>query len=67
MFKRKKDMFSIKHLLHIDSNINLVYKGISTIEGLQGWWTSNASGSTVINEVIHFHFSPNKFFKMKAI
>lgn len=49
-------MQRIIHNFPIHSNPESVYKAISTIEGLNGWWSDTIGGSTAVNEVIDFKF-----------
>ncbi len=35
---------------------NEVYKALSTIEGLAGWWTTNTLGDSKVDGVIQFRF-----------
>jgi uncharacterized protein YndB with AHSA1/START domain len=35
-----------------------VYRALTTIEGLSGWWTTTTEGETGAGGVIHFHFGP---------
>jgi uncharacterized protein YndB with AHSA1/START domain len=47
---------SIKHLFHINAKRNDVFKAISTIEGLSGWWTTKTSGKAGKGDIIQFRF-----------
>jgi uncharacterized protein YndB with AHSA1/START domain len=38
------------------STVADVYKALTTIEGLSGWWTTNTQGDTEVGGVIHFRF-----------
>jgi len=33
-----------------------VYRGLTTLAGLQGWWTRDCDGSAAVGETIHFRF-----------
>ncbi|TND07225.1 MAG: Activator of Hsp90 ATPase 1 family protein [Bacteroidetes bacterium] len=58
--------YSIKHLFHINAKPGDVYKAISSIEGLQNWWTIETSGNTEQNRIIHFRFGANGGPDMKV-
>ena len=60
-------MYSIKHAFHINAPQEMVYEKLSTIKGLQGWWTVHTSGSTILNEIITFEFPPHFMNKMEVI
>jgi len=60
-------MYSLDHYLHINAEINKVYEAITTIDGLQSWWTTFTSGSTKLNEIINFDFPPNFYNKMEVV
>ena len=47
---------AIKHLFHIDAPRSDVFNAISTIDGLQNWWTRATSGDAKDNGVIQFRF-----------
>lgn len=49
-------MASIKHLLHIATPEETVYKALTTIEGLSNWWTTQVSGGTNEGDTITFKF-----------
>ena len=38
-----------------------VYKALTTIEGLSGWWTSNTQGESKVGGVIQFRFGAGGF------
>ena len=59
-------MFSINHLLYIDVAIPCVYRALTSISGLQHWWTEETSGSTDLNEVIEFRFGDSGYIAMKV-
>lgn len=40
------------------SSLDDVYKALTTIEGLSGWWTINTEGESKVGGVIQFHFGP---------
>jgi uncharacterized protein YndB with AHSA1/START domain len=47
---------SIKFLFHIAASRADVYKALSTIEGLAGWWTTDTKGDTNPGGTIQFRF-----------
>jgi uncharacterized protein YndB with AHSA1/START domain len=49
-------MPAIKQLLHINAPQQKVYDAISTINGLQNWWTVQTAGKDVVGETISFRF-----------
>ena len=59
-------MYSIKHLYHIDALNEEVYKALTTIEGLQRWWTTQTTGDTTLQGVIKFRFGERYFNHMKV-
>ncbi len=50
-------MVNIKHRIGIKAPVEKVYKALTTIEGLAGWWTADTSGNASMGEDIHFRFS----------
>jgi uncharacterized protein YndB with AHSA1/START domain len=59
-------MFSIKHLYHIEASLEDVYKALTTIDGLQQWWTEQTSGNTELHGEIEFRFGVKYFNIMKV-
>lgn len=49
-------MADILHRVGIKSSSDQVYKALSTIEGLSGWWTTSTSGGSRVGEAINFRF-----------
>jgi uncharacterized protein YndB with AHSA1/START domain len=49
-------MPAIKHLLHINASQQKVYEAISSINGLQNWWTVQTSGTDSDGGTISFRF-----------
>tara|TARA_B100001057_G_scaffold439044_1_gene471947 strand:- start:160 stop:594 length:435 start_codon:yes stop_codon:yes gene_type:complete len=47
---------TIYHLLHINAPINRVFDAITSIEELKLWYTTEAQGSSKLNEIIEFKF-----------
>ncbi len=50
-------MVNIKHRVGIKAPVEKVYKALSTIEGLAGWWTADTSGTSAMGENIIFRFA----------
>jgi len=49
-------MTHFQHSLAIAAAPATVFAALSTIEGLQGWWTEDCDGSTRSDGIIHFRF-----------
>jgi uncharacterized protein YndB with AHSA1/START domain len=50
-------MVDILHKVGIkSSSLNDVYKALTTLEGLSGWWTTNTQGKSDVGGVIQFRF-----------
>ena len=49
-------MTAIKQLFHIDAKRSDVYKALTTINGLQNWWTIQTEGQSELNGIIKFRF-----------
>jgi uncharacterized protein YndB with AHSA1/START domain len=47
---------SIRHLFHIDAPRQKVFDAISTIDGLNKWWTVQTSGDASKGGIIRFRF-----------
>ncbi len=57
-------MADILHKIRIEAPVEKVFEAITTLKGLQGWWTkwtSFVSGQGDIGSVIRFGFGDNKF------
>lgn len=50
-------MVYIKHRMGIKAPIEKVYKALTSIEGLAGWWTADTTGSAAMGENIMFRFT----------
>ncbi|WP_160114636.1 SRPBCC domain-containing protein [Aquimarina sp. AU474] len=57
--------YSIKHLFHIDAPKQVVFKAISSIEGLSNWWTIQTKGETHLGGTIQFDFGETVGPKME--
>jgi uncharacterized protein YndB with AHSA1/START domain len=49
----------ILHSVAIKSPADEVYRALTTIEGLSGWWTTDTQGDAGAGGVIHFRFGAN--------
>ena len=49
-------MPEINHLVGIRGSLDEIYAAISTVEGLQNWWTADTSGSSELGGIIRFRF-----------
>ena len=47
---------AIKHLFHINAKRSDVFKAISSIEGLQHWWTAATTGDPAKDGIMQFRF-----------
>ena len=59
-------MAAITHLFHIDAPREKVFLAVSTINGLQQWWTEQTSGSDKIGGVIEFRFGGRGFVDFRV-
>ncbi len=59
-------MAAIKHLFHINAPREKVYKALSTIDGLAGWWTKDTTGESKVGGVIDFRFGGHGVNTMKV-
>jgi uncharacterized protein YndB with AHSA1/START domain len=60
-------MPDILHKIGIkSSSLDDVYKALTTIEGLSGWWTSDTRGENKLGGIIQFRFG-NGGFDMKVL
>lgn len=50
-------MADIVHRIGIRASRENVYKSLSTLEGLRGWWTEKVTGSTDVGGIITFAFT----------
>ncbi len=60
-------MPDILHRVGVKSSIQDVYKALTTIDGLAGWWTVTTSGDSKVGGRIHFQFGDRGAFDMKVI
>ena len=52
-------MADIYHQVGVKADIEKVYRVLTTLEGLTGWWTKT-TGSTLENGKLYFHFNDTK-------
>lgn len=52
-------MADIYHQVGVKADIEKVYRALTTLEGLTGWWTKT-TGSTLENGKLYFHFNDTK-------
>lgn len=60
-------MPDILHRVGIKSSTKNVYKALTTIDGLAGWWTSTTRGDAQVGGDIHFQFGDRGFLDMKVL
>lgn len=58
--------YSIQHQFHIAASKNIVYEALTTINGLQNWWTILTDGDPQINGELQFNFGDYIGPKMKV-
>ncbi|MFE6234710.1 SRPBCC domain-containing protein [Cellulosimicrobium sp. NPDC057862] len=44
-----------------------VYRALTTVDGLAGWWTEDATGNEDVGEVLAFRFPPIGGFDMEVV
>ena len=54
-------MVDILHRVGIKSSPEKVFRALTTIEGLSGWWTNDTQGDCNVGGVIKFHFGAGGF------
>lgn len=50
-------MASIQHIFHIDAPFEKVFEAISTIKGIQSWWTNDCFGNEEVGGTICVRFA----------
>ena len=60
-------MFDILHKVGVRSSTGDVYRALTTLQGLNGWWTSDTRGNCGLGGVIEFHFGTRGYFKAKVL
>jgi len=58
-------MFDIRHLVGVQGSPEQIYRALTTIEGLSGWWTEQTAGSAEVDGTVEFRF-PGGGFDMKV-
>jgi uncharacterized protein YndB with AHSA1/START domain len=53
-------MSDILHKVSVKASPDAAYKALSTLEGLNGWWTSDTRGDAKEGGVIEFHFGKGR-------
>jgi uncharacterized protein YndB with AHSA1/START domain len=55
-------MVDILHRVGMESaSVEQVYKALTTIEGLSGWWATDTKGQTDVGGILEFRFAPGGF------
>lgn len=54
-------MVDILHKIGIQAPPPAVYRALTTIDGLAGWWTTETAGETGLGDVIRFRFKVGGF------
>ncbi len=60
-------MPDILHRVGVKSPTKDVYKALTTIDGLAGWWTVTTSGDSKVGGKIHFQFGDRGAFDMRVL
>jgi uncharacterized protein YndB with AHSA1/START domain len=60
-------MLDILHRVGIKSSTSNVYRALTTLQGLAGWWTTDTQGSSDVGGVIEFHFGTRGRIDMKVL
>jgi hypothetical protein len=47
----------ILHVFHVGNNLESVKKSLTTLEGLQSWWTKDVTGSVAAGSILQFRFA----------
>jgi len=58
---------SIYHRLLIETPVEIVYRAITTAEGLAGWWTPDTIAKPEVGSILRFGFGPSYFKTMEVI
>ena len=58
-------MYSILHSFHINAPVSEVYESLSTVNGLQNWWTRDVRGNTDVDGTLEFRFGTHGFIKVR--
>lgn len=60
-------MVDILHRVGMQSSTDSVYRALSTVDGLAGWWTEETQGESKPGGVIQFRFGNLGGFDMKVV
>ncbi len=60
-------MPDILHKVAIKASPNAVYRALTTLEGLAGWWTADTTGDCNVGGAILFRFGDRGRIEMKVI
>lgn len=60
-------MPDILHKVAIKAPPNAVYRALTTLEGLAGWWTNDTTGDSNVGGVIRFQFGDRGRIEMKVV
>lgn len=60
-------MPDILHKVAIKASPNAVYRALTTLDGLAGWWTSDTTGDSNVGGVILFRFGDRGQIEMKVV
>jgi uncharacterized protein YndB with AHSA1/START domain len=60
-------MSDILHKVAIKTSPNAVYRALTTLEGLAGWWTTDTTGDSNVGGVIRFQFGDRGRIEMKVV
>jgi len=59
-------MATISHIFHVDASEEKVFNAVSTIEGIQSWWSKNTSGNEAHLGVVEIKFGSGAFINVKV-
>lgn len=60
-------MPNIIHKIEANASASDAYKKLTTLEGLNGWWTNDTSGDPKPSGVLHFRFGDKGAIDMKVL
>ena len=60
-------MPDILHKVAIKTSPNAVYRALTTLDGLAGWWTNDTTGDSNVGGVIRFQFGDRGRIEMKVV
>jgi len=59
-------MPEIRHLVHINAPVSVVYRAITEQSGLQAWWTAGTIASPQVGSIAEFRFGERYHNKMRV-